>query len=142
MASVSEALLAQHESIITAGKVLHAELEDIVGQLTQEVEPEYDERPLRPLAPPQLKDLPPGVRYVCNAGPTQTLPCYLCVQGGECDPSEWDLYRVPVDLGHDPRGSHPTISGLAPQINSIVVGYLGTFCSFTYVAYVGASLFP
>ena len=51
------------------------------------------------------------------------------MQGGECDPSEWDLYG-------DPRGSHHTISGLAPQINSIVVGYLGTFCSFTYVAYI------
>ena len=91
MASVSEALLAQHERIVTAGKVLHAELDDIVGQLAQEVKPEYDERPLGPLALPQLKDLPPGVHYVCNAGPSQTLPCFLCMEGGECDPSEWDF---------------------------------------------------
>ena len=149
IATVSESMLAQRERIVTAGNALHADVENI--NLRQEedflddqmahptYDPEYDERPLGPLAPPRLSDVPRGVFYVCHGEPSKTCTCESCIEADICDLSKWDLYRPRAPHCISLYSCNPkchTISGLYAQLNSIVVGYLGYFCTSTYVAYV------
>ena len=84
----------------------------------------WDERPLALDAPPQMHALPPGRIYVCDGGPRQG-PCYQCVEEDRCRYSRWDVYINPG-----------LISGFNCQLNLIVLGYLGRFCTGTYTAYI------
>ncbi len=87
----------------------------------------------------QLSKLPPGVLYVCVGKPHRCI-CYTCSNDGPCDLSEWDSYKVEpeVALNGVPKADGGTISGLAGDLNRIVLEYLGRFCIGTHKRYINS----
>ena len=85
----------------------------------------------------QLSRLPPGVLYVCDAKPHMER-CYTCREEDRCSWSAWDAYEVKpgVALNGLPRADGGTISGLAAELNRIVVQYLGRFCTSTHERFI------
>jgi hypothetical protein len=100
------------------------------------VSAEVDERPLGLNALPQLSSLPPGVLYVCDATPHRA-DCSRCQEQDLCSYSKWDAFRVKPGVALPSIIPEcPTLSGLSRDLNSIVLAYLGRFCTSTYIAYI------
>ena len=84
----------------------------------------------------QLSRLPPGVLYVCRAKPHHAT-CYTCKEEDRWGWSTWDSYKVKPGVALESVDPFcGTISGLAGDLNRIVVQYLGRFCTSTHTRYI------
>ena len=79
-----------------------------------------------------------GVLTVREGEPSPSRECNECFIGDftGCGISVWNMYRIPEGVLGFETPHVGTISGFTANINAIIVGYLGRFCTSTFGVYV------